>query len=110
MNVVEYRIKLQGSQNVREHWRARSRRVKTERSTAAIACLALAYPTQWPVVVRLTRIGPRKLDSDNLQGATKGVRDGVADWLRVDDGDESRVTWEYAQARGPYGVRVELGS
>jgi hypothetical protein len=60
------------------------------------------------VVVRLTRIGPRKLDSDNVAGACKATRDGVADWLGVDDGDESRVRWVYAQERGAYGVRVEV--
>jgi len=105
--IVAWQVKLIGSQNAREHWRARAKRVKSERGTAALLCRALE-PTQWPVTVLLTRIGPRKLDSDNVAGCLKAVRDGVADALGVDDGDESMVTWQYAQARGPYGVRVEL--
>ena len=60
--------------------------------------------------VTLTRIAPRKLDCDNLRGALKAVRDGVADWLGVDDGSE-RITWKYAQERGKpkwHSVRVEV--
>ncbi len=109
VGAVTYAIRLTGSQNAREHWRARANRVKSERSTAMVVCrAALTRPKRWPVVVRLTRIGPRKLDSDNVAGACKATRDGVADWLGVDDGDESRVRWVYAQERGAYGVRVEV--
>ncbi|WP_230682079.1 hypothetical protein, partial [Streptococcus pneumoniae] len=49
------------------------------------------------VVVRITRVGPRRLDDDNLARAAKALRDGVADWLGCDDGDP-RVSWHYAQA------------
>lgn len=96
---------------------ARARRVKGERETAKLLCHRLTRPTTWPVVVRLTRIGPRKLDSDNVAGACKAVRDGVADWLDVDDGDETKVRWVYAQRRAVagelwlvkgYGVQIEL--
>jgi hypothetical protein len=55
-----------------------------------------------PFVVTLTRIAPRKLDSDNLNSAFKAMRDGIADWLCVDDGHES-VTWVYAQRKGRKG-------
>ena len=59
------------------------------------------------LVVTITRIGPRALDSDNLAASGKHVRDGVADALGVDDGDP-RITWLYAQEKGPYGVRIEI--
>lgn len=39
---------------------------------------------------------------------TRRRRDGIADALGVDDGDESKVTWSYAQERGDYGVRVKI--
>ncbi len=108
-NSVQYSVKLTGSQNAREHWRTRAKRVKSERSQAEILCRSrLERPQAWPVVVRLTRIGPRKLDSDNVSGACKATRDGVADWLGVDDGDEARISWVYAQELGQYGVRIEL--
>jgi hypothetical protein len=108
-NSVQYSVKLTGSQNAREHWRTRAKRVKAERAKAENWCFHfLEKPTTWPVVVRLTRIGPRKLDSDNVSGACKAVRDGVADFLGINDGDESKVSWVYAQELGQYGVRIEL--
>jgi hypothetical protein len=63
-------------------------------------------------MITLTRIAPRKLDTDNLVSACKGVRDGIADTLGVDDGDE-RITWKYAQRKGKpkqYAVEVEVES
>lgn len=62
----------------------------------------------WPyVVVRLVRVAPRQLDSDNAASAAKSVRDGVADALGVDDRDP-RVVWLVDQERGQARVRVEL--
>lgn len=102
-------LRLSGSQNARENWRTRSARVKRERSLARIMCSQeLTKPTHWPALVVLTRIGPRRLDSDNLASSAKAVRDGVADWLGVDDGDESKVQWLYEQRAGAYAVEVAL--
>ena len=60
--------------------------------------------------VAFTRISPRALDDDNLRGALKAVRDGVADALGIDDRD-SRVTWSYGQERGKkgeYAVSIDV--
>jgi len=100
-------LRLNGSQNAREHWRKRATRTKRERGLACVLCSAMDRPQRWPVVVTITRIGPRKLDGDNLAASAKAVRDGVADALGVDDGDESKVLWAYAQEKGPYAVRIE---
>ncbi len=68
----------------------------------------------YPVRVTLTRCGA-KLDSDNLRRALKSVRDVVAEWLGIDDGDEGRggrVVWRYRQRAAwvPFvRVRVECG-
>lgn len=97
--------------NVREHWRTRARRVKLERQAVVFAWTF--KERRWvagngpPYRVRLTRLGPRRLDSDNVQGALKAVRDQVAALLGIDDGSPL-VTWEYAQEVGPYGVRIEV--
>jgi len=104
----EWPARLRGSLNARLHWRARAKICKAERATAALLCGARMSRPAFPCVVTLTRIGPRQLDDDNVATAFKAVRDGVADWLRVDDGDTSKVTWRYAQERGAYGVRVEV--
>ena len=61
-----------------------------------------------PLEVELVRVAPRRLDSDNLTSSLKAVRDGVADWLGVDDGDE-RVLWRYRQRKGaPRQYLVEI--
>jgi hypothetical protein len=99
--------------NAREHWAARAKRVKRERTVVWVGCCAALrsftdreYP---PYFVHLVRISPRgKIDSDNLQGALKAVRDQVAYELCVDDGDEMLVRWTYAAERGPWGVRIEV--
>jgi hypothetical protein len=110
IQTVRFDTKLIGSQNLRERWQVRAARVRHERKHAGLRCLVLQRPTQWPCTVTLIRIGPRNLDGDNLQGAFKGTRDGIADWLGVNDGDETKVLWKYAQERGPYGVRIEIAA
>jgi hypothetical protein len=50
------------------------------------------------------------LDGDNLQSGFKAVRDGVADWLGVDDGN-GLVDWQYVQRSGKageYAVEIEV--
>ncbi len=97
--------------NMREHHMARARRAKLHRETArwALSRYPVA-PGAGPVTITLIRIAPRKLDDDNLQSAFKASRDGVADWLGVDDGHPS-LTWLYAQRKGlpnQYGAEVVI--
>lgn len=60
-----------------------------------------------PCKVRLTRIGPRALDGDNLQGSFKYVRDTIARMIGIDDGDPL-IEWFYYQRKGAYGVQIEI--
>ncbi len=60
-----------------------------------------------PITVIITRIGPQKMDDDNLAVACKYVRDQIAAVVGVDDGSPL-YTWRYAQRRGKYGVDVEI--
>jgi hypothetical protein len=110
-------IRIQSAANLREHWAVRARRVKRERMAIALGC-RLAARTQparsigpGPVVATLTRIAPRRITDthDNLRSGFKGVVDELARQLGLDDGDE-RITWKYAQERGPYAVRVVIES
>lgn len=100
--------------NLREHWRTRHARSQRQRGQAGVITmqhvgLTLSADLQaFGGVVTLTRVAPRRLDSDNLASACKGLRDGIADALGVDDGDE-RLEWRYAQEkckRGEQAVRV----
>lgn len=89
--------------NLREHWAAKHRRVKREREMAHLFLRVRGgkFPDGYVgrVVVTLTRTGGKQLDDDNLRSAFKAVRDGVADWLGIDDGNE-RIEWRYEQRPG----------
>lgn len=112
-------IKVVSEANARGHWAGKARRTKYARETVALlmrqplamrreALAATRNGGAGVVVVTLTRIAPRELDDDNLRGALKACRDGVADALGIDDRD-ARVTWEYAQRRGkPREYAVEI--
>jgi hypothetical protein len=89
-------VKTVSEANSHEHWRKRQRRAKAQRAAAALCASYLQRPSG-QLVVSMCRYGKRKLDSDNLHGSLKHVRDGIADWLGVDDGDESLVRWECYQ-------------
>ncbi len=52
-----------------------------------------------PLRVVITRMAPRSLDDDNAARAAKSVRDAVAAWLGVDDGNRKLVVWEVEQEK-----------
>lgn len=92
--------------NSRAHWAAKAKRARAARAE----CVVIPREIALPCVVTLTRIAPRELDDDNLRGALKSVRDGVAARLGVDDRDP-RVRWEYTQRKAgvrEYAVVVEI--
>jgi hypothetical protein len=106
-------IRLESTLNVREHWSKRAKRAKEHRTVTKLGvreCMGRVGARRMRFVVALTRIAPRSLDGDNLQGSLKAVRDGVADALGVDDGDPL-VTWNYSQRKGApkqYAVEIQI--
>lgn len=93
-------LRIVSVMNQREHWAKRGARASLHRNTTRVM-LRQAHRARpvMPVTVTLTRIAPRKLDGDNCQAGLKACRDGVADWLEVDDAHPD-VTWKYAQRTG----------
>jgi hypothetical protein len=115
---VELPMRLPSMANLRLHWATKARTVKAQRSATGLALRTTgrAFLTAWQHMdanprlrlhCLLTRVGPRALDDDNLQGAFKAVRDEVAATFGIDDGSE-RWRWQYAQERGLYAVRIRL--
>jgi hypothetical protein len=94
---------------MREHYRVRANRVKEEREATARALpttlwdgstMASHMTDDRGARVTLMRpIARIPLDTDNLSGAFKGVRDEVAAFLGVDDKSE-RIHWVYTQEKG----------
>jgi len=112
---LEIPAKLVSEANQRGHWRRKYQRGKQQKDAVVCAWLAAGRPTMAPPVrVLITRIGPKTMDSDNLAGSAKAVRDAIAEKvLRTDDGSPL-ILWEYAQRRAlkqkkeKYGCEVEV--
>lgn len=106
-------LRLANTLNTRQHWRKKADAAKRQRHTVALVLRTHPKPSG-PIVVTIVRVAPRALDSDNLAGACKSVRDGVADWLGVDDGVAERkgdVVWQVAHRKGKvgeYGVEIRV--
>jgi hypothetical protein len=99
--------------NTRTHWAKEARAAKEQRSLTAMLCGNRLGPavraelrTAPRLVVRLTRVGRRRLDPPNVLGALKHVIDGLADWLG--DGSDWYVWETPRQERGEPAVRIEL--
>lgn len=97
-------LALKVTLNSRMHWSKRGAAVAAQRAAVRSAMRFQTCPSL-PCEVTITRVGPRVLDDDNAVASCKGVRDAVAAWLGVDDGD-ARVTWRIVREQGPYSVRI----
>lgn len=105
-------LQLRTEANTQEHWRVKYKRAKHQRDTARLTAQRLIGKWIWnfPLKITIARMAPRALDSDNLARSAKAVRDGIADWLGIDDRDPC-VIWEYDQMRHEpktYGVKVKI--
>ena len=110
---VRMNMKIVSVANMRLHWAVKAKLVRDHRTRTRMSLNAAAQSSgleMLPVTVVLTRVAPRRLDGDNLQSGFKAVRDGVADWLGVDDGN-GLIDWQYAQRSGrpsEYAVEIEV--
>jgi hypothetical protein len=105
---VTLSLRLINEANDHSHWRGRQKRAKMQHSTVTMVLLGrctfqcIGYSTHIAqgnaCVVTLTRIAPRRLDSDGVVASCKFVRDGVAEALGIDDGD-ARIEWRYEQRK-----------
>lgn len=89
------------------HWRV-AHKIKKQQEQAvsfvlnedatAIDYYRSAVAANEKVSIRLHRVGKRKLDGDNLQGAFKKVRDVVTRELHLKNDDDPRLDWIYTQS------------
>lgn len=100
--------------NCSEHWRQKKKRHDVQKRYVKIYCKWIGPKCPLPCEIKLTRMGKKKLDSDNLPVSMKYIRDSIADLIFPGlspgqaDNDE-RLSWEYAQEIGKnYGVIVEI--
>jgi hypothetical protein len=97
--------------NMRDHWAVKARRVKEQRArtfTELTEHFGNLPASPVAAEVRLLRVGARALDDDNLRSSLKAVRDGVAEYLGIDDGKRN-IKFSYAQEVGKY-YAVEIAA
>jgi len=110
-------IKVVSEANTFEHWTKGHKRHKNQKRIVAYMMSNLSLYRDMPLTIKLIRISPRKLDSDdNLPMAFKWVKDAIADILipgkragRADD--SSLFKWEFDQEKGEVKenkIRVEV--
>lgn len=106
-------IRIRSTPNERVHWAVKHRR-NLEHDAAVTYSLAgsrvqlRAIADADSILVTLTRIGVKLLDTDNLAAGFKATRDAIARCLGIDDGD-ARIAWRYTQeAGGKYAVRIRI--
>ena len=91
------------------HWTVKAKERKAQRQNIRLV-LQSAYPRQtyrviFPVEIHLVRVAPSNgLDDDSLPASFKAVRDGITDWLGLDDDRTPDIRWTYDQRRGPRGA------
>lgn len=103
-------LRLVSEANAHEHFWKRTKRANEHHAAVEAALQAWGpKPTTYPLLVIITRYAPAKLDSDNLQGSAKHVRDAVAEWLGIDDKCDA-VLWFVAQVQQPktYACRIYI--
>lgn len=93
--------------NSRVHWGAKKRIAKHERTMARDALKLRFRRPSLPLVVTLTRCSTGYPDSDQAVTSMKHVRDGVADFLGVDDGSDE-ITWNVERRRVSKGEQGTL--
>jgi hypothetical protein len=106
-------LRLVSEANAHEHWRKRHQRARGQKANVTMMLRAMfarpSFASPTPLVVTITRVAPRMLDSDNATGSAKHVRDGIAKWLGRDDSMTSGIEWVVRQAKGrPGEYRVEI--
>ena len=88
----EFEVPIVSEANRREHWAKHTRRKNDQKLATLVAWrqhVGAGSQMPRPLKIVLTLRSSRKLDSDNLAGAFKGIRDQIAAELGTDDGDES---------------------
>jgi hypothetical protein len=116
VNSIDFQVPVRtvSEMNDRSHWSVKMRRKQDQQQQVAVAWQnnLKGRRIQLPCVVKLTRIGPRVLDGDNLQASCKGIRDTIAQKLGADDGSDL-IKWEYSQVKNgskEYGLKISITS
>ena len=124
---IELPIKTVSEANSSEHWTKKAERHKQQQFILRWGLKNYMCMLKVPCTVKLTRLSPRTLDSDNLLTSLKYIRDEISEILipekkkyylskqgravpikgRADD--DPRIKWEYDQQKSKtQSVMIEI--
>lgn len=114
---VHVPVKLESEANSHQHYWNRVARAQAQRQAWAWVSKTISEAGKIDILdalksgvllVNIVRVERGRLDSDNLAGCAKHLRDSIAIWLGINDADPS-VRWLVTQERpGIPGARVEF--
>lgn len=96
--MMRFDIQTKSEANQYEHWTARHKRKKAQQEAFHILWRSFRPKVTLPAIFTFTRFSHKTMDSDNLAGAFKHVRDQLARELKIDDGSEL-LQFRYRQER-----------
>lgn len=110
ITTIAFALRLVSEANAREHHHVKAKRAKEQRElTRMVLNRYVGRPMHVPTRVTITRIARGLLDSDNLAGSGKHVRDEVAAWAGVSDAPSGGVAWAVLQEKAKvYATRIEI--
>lgn len=95
---MRFDIKTVSEANQREHWAAKRTRKVKQQSDFSVLWKKYKPKVTLPATITFTRFACNLMDSDNLAGAFKHVRDQLAKEIGIDDGSE-KIRFEYKQEK-----------
>jgi hypothetical protein len=103
--------------NSSDHWTAKKKRHDLQKRWIWVCFKTHKPQIPLPCKIKLTRVGKKLLDSDNLPVSMKYIRDAIADQIfpgkaagQADN--DQRLSWEYDQktSKKEMGVEIEIFS
>jgi hypothetical protein len=120
-------IRTVSEANSNEHWLTKAKRHQQQQHFVRLAYRPPDLKQTTPCRVTLTRLAPRRLDSDNLQMSFKWIRDELSDLILPEEvktyvnrkgklktlkgrsDDDPRITWQYSQEKASVlGIRIDI--
>ncbi len=112
--VIAIPLKTISEANVYEHWTAKKKRRDAQKIMVKTHLNQCNHKITIPCHIKITRIGKKLMDSDNLPTSQKWVRDAIADYILpglrpgIADNKEG-FSWEYDQQIGKeYSIIIEI--
>lgn len=109
-------IKTISESNASEHWTVKSKRHRQQRFLVQCCMKNEVGAITLPCHIKITRVGKRKLDFDNLTISLKWIVDAVCDLLvpglargRSDDDDRIKISYDQEIGKS-YAVKIEIES